>query len=144
MLVAFDQITQSVESLNQDALLSSLPFVIIDHEEFWQVIPVKTTGIYFLTHPVEGLLYIGKAKNIRNRWSDTFMGIHDCLEGAVRLGNVRLSWLPLPDGLNLLVEQKLIRLWKPKWNGHAEKGVERRRRAEEPIGPDEFKGIWRK
>lgn len=60
------------------------------------------------------------------------MAIHDCLEPAVRLGNVRLCWWVLPNDMHMVIEQMLIDLWKPKWNGVKKRDWEKNI-AEEPL-----------
>ncbi|MFH0344791.1 MAG: GIY-YIG nuclease family protein [Chromatiales bacterium] len=87
-------------------------------------LPHATSALYFLTHPSEGLLYIGKAGNFRGRWSlkSDFTGqtsielTHACLDPAINLGNVRLSWWPMPKDCLVSLESFLIQDLSPKWN----------------------------
>jgi len=102
--------------------IGALPYVVIADDDVCESLPMRTAAVYFLTHPTEGLLYIGKAKNVRSRWGAPAYRQHDCLEMAIRLRDVRLSWWALPESLLGVVEESLIRMRKPKWNGHNGKG----------------------
>ena len=159
------QINQALSEVDQAEFITSLPFVMIEEYELYKSLPTRTAAIYFLTHPELGMLYIGKAKNLRMRWAENNYNEHDCLEIALQTENVRLSWWEMPSDLHGLIEESLIRLWQPKWNGHTGKGAYRQKRdnpdpdnlqfrawvqsksaeAKDPrTSAKRFKGLWRK
>ncbi len=106
-LLNLELIDDSIASLN-----------INDHESLDQL-PLNTSCIYFLTHPKQGILYIGKASDLRGRFrGKNFSGVHTHhrLEAAIKLKNVRLSWVDCLEPAKTIIEMLLIRNLKPAWN----------------------------
>jgi hypothetical protein len=110
-------IERTLTAFDRESFLADLPYVIIEDENVYKQIPSCASGVYFLTHHQKGLLYIGKAKSIRQRWAFNAYQEHDCLEPAICLENVKLTWWVIPAHMITIVEDMLIRLWNPKWNG---------------------------
>ncbi len=100
--------------------LSSLPRFKITDEDVSERLPRAMAAIYFLLHPTEGVLYIGKAHNLKGRWSPNFFRRtpHECFEGALELGDVELAWWAVPKEYLTALEALLIQIWSPKWNVH--------------------------
>ena len=61
---AFDDITTAVSGID----IGSLPNVPIVDVYVKRTLPLSTSAVYFVTHPEEGVLYIGKANDLRARW----------------------------------------------------------------------------
>ncbi|MGH8469690.1 MAG: tyrosine-type recombinase/integrase [Gammaproteobacteria bacterium] len=80
--------------------------------------------VYFLTHPDQGLLYVGRAvalsqrfevsKNIyqQRMWDLAHAWLYPCY----RLGNVRLSWWTIPSDFIEEVESAAIKILHPRLN----------------------------
>ena len=66
--LAVDEVTTEVQNLLKDINLSKLPCISIDSVEACDRIPPGIACLYFVHHPHHGLLYIGKAANLRLRW----------------------------------------------------------------------------
>jgi hypothetical protein len=113
---ATDQIREAVQQLEPLPFIKSLPSVLIEDEEVFRRLPEEISAIYFLTHPYEELLYIGKANNVQRRWRPVG-NTHACLGPAIQLGHVKLSWWKLDIDSLSIVEDLLIKLWSPLWNG---------------------------
>lgn len=99
---------------------SELPSVLIDAIPFDNC-PFANNAIYFLTHPTYGILYVGKANNLRGRWrcdwnygALEWMPTHKQHQRALDLGGVYLSWTECknPD----VIEAILIKALQPPWN----------------------------
>jgi hypothetical protein len=110
--------------------IDSLPSVLIEDIHVARLLPFDTSAIYFLSHPEKGLLYIGTASNLQGRWSlkcDMFGEFsveltHSCLDPAINLGNVRLSWWSVPKECLVTLESFLIRDLLPRWNQRGRTG----------------------
>jgi excinuclease UvrABC nuclease subunit len=104
--------------------LSLLPRIEIRTESLYQELPRQTTAIYFLIHPTEGLLYVGKAVNLKSRWKphtypdgEIYEALtHSCLKLALEMGGVEIAWWTVPKRYLTIVETLLIQHWSPKWN----------------------------
>jgi len=104
--------------------IDALPGIDVDSLDFGDKLPVSTPAVYYLVHECKGVLYIGKATNIRSRWAfrrntvggDVPMQIHHRLEEAIRLGNVRLYWWAVPRECLVILENLLIQRHRPPWN----------------------------
>jgi len=119
-----------VESLSalKPAHIESLSGIPLENYKSINALPEATSCVYFLTHPEQGLLYIGKANNLKKRFYmypsifDTsqpeVLHTHPALIQAVRCGNTKLSWLEVSPDLNEMIEKILIGTLVPKWNGH--------------------------
>lgn len=114
----WEEIKIILASIDRSVFLAMLPNVIIEDRDVCKSLPTRMPAIYFLTHAQEGLLYVGKSKNVRSRWMSNAFQEHDCLEASLQLENVVLCWWMLPEELLAVIEPILIDLWKPKWNGH--------------------------
>ncbi len=116
----FDKLTDYVCQVN----ILKLPFIFITDFDSTHTLPVNITCVYFLTHQEEGLLYVGKALNLKTRWrvqTNIYGQIlpefnHSCLFPAIELGNVKLHWWEILPELRSLCESILIKKLKPKWN----------------------------
>ncbi len=97
-------------------------------------LPAATSAVYFLWSASKGLLYIGKAGNLRNRWRLVYsfiktgdpmedirwdpQGTHSKLRDALELGDVTLHWLAIPRDYITLAESLLVQAHTPPWNNH--------------------------
>lgn len=103
--------------------LEQLPFIELINDDFYtnNLLPSESC-LYFLTHNKEGLLYIGKAKNLRSRWridksnNGDYIKSHHMLRPVLDLKNVKLSWYKICSSLSLFIEHMLIKKLNPKWN----------------------------
>lgn len=104
--------------------LNSLPFINIKNRESFESLPPNICCVYFLIHPVQGVLYVGKAINLRSRWRIKYNAWgqfnreqnHDCLLKSIRLRDVKLAWWEIPKEYKPLIENMLIKIYNPKWN----------------------------
>ena len=104
-----------------------LPHVPVDDLDFTRMLP-ETDAVYFLISAVDGLLYIGRATNLRRRWyvnrqvSDTSKPewplCHHALKPALDLGDVQIHWLLVGRDQLAIIESLLIQLYQPPWNTH--------------------------
>jgi GIY-YIG catalytic domain len=107
--------------------IESLPSILLENYKSVDALPEATSCVYFLTHPEQGFLYIGKSNNLKKRFykypsifdssQPEELFTHPALIHAVRLGNTKLSWLEVPPVFNELIEKTLIKALEPKWNG---------------------------
>lgn len=110
--------------------IDSLPNVLIEDMYVVDLLPSDTSAIYFLSHHDKGLLYIGKASNLKGRWSlkcdiagqFSVELTHHCLDPAINLSNVRLSWWSVPKVCLATIESILIRDLSPRWNREGRTG----------------------
>lgn len=119
---ALAQITSILEQLSI-ADLPSAPMVSPDFNIF---LPTATSAIYFIRSKSRGLMYIGRATNVRNRWrkatswvrSDTICWemCHHRFRDALKLKDCVLHWLPVPKPYLGVLEGLLIHYHKPPWN----------------------------
>lgn len=89
-------------------------------------LPVRTSAIYFLWSRSEGLVYLGRATDLRIRWAAhswvhtngerALAKIHATHERALELGDVRIHWWAIPREHLGLVEGSLLRIHRPPWN----------------------------
>jgi hypothetical protein len=100
-----------IEKLSELISLDSLPSVNVDNEKVFEALPHKASCVYFLTHAEQGLLYIGKAYDLKQRFK-----YHGHIRPALSLKNVRLFWLELPCELLAICEDVLIAGRTPRWN----------------------------
>lgn len=111
-----NQIRSTLRQLEPGSFIQSLPSVLIEDEEVYRQLPVDVSAVYFLTHPIEELLYVGKTNNLQTRWRPTGH-THEYLQPAIRLGQVTLAWWVLDADISSIVEEILIGTWGPSWNG---------------------------
>lgn len=111
-----NQVRSALSRLQPELFIESLPSVLIEDDGVFRELPEDVLAVYFLTHPIEELLYIGKANDLQRRWRPTG-NTHSCLDPAIRLGCVKLSWWELDVDSLSIVEDLLIKLWSPPWNG---------------------------
>lgn len=100
-----------------------LPSIVIDTVDLGPRLP-NVACVYFLTHPDQGLLYVGRAvalsqrfevpKNIyqQRMWDLAHAWLYPCY----RLGNVRLSWWTIPSDFIEEVESAAIKILHPRLN----------------------------
>lgn len=86
-------------------------------------LPFNICGLYFLLHPDQGILYIGKTINLRQRWSilrddksNELLTCHHMLERSLEQGGVYLAWKEINREIAGLIEPILIKKLHPKWN----------------------------
>jgi hypothetical protein len=102
---------------------SQLTGVPIQGVEFIESLP-KIPAIYFLVSQKKGLVYIGKAHNLRahwwpkepldhNYWPDL---CHHRLKQAINQGDVTLHWMEVPPDQLGVLECLLIQIHQPAWN----------------------------
>lgn len=121
-----DQIRSALQQLQPEPFIESLPSVLIEDEEVYRRLPEDVSAVYFLTHPYEELLYLGKANDLRTRWRPSGH-THDCLDPTLQLRDVKLAWWALDVDLLSAVEEVLTKAWRPLWNGGAKDWIKRYR-----------------
>ena len=77
-------------------------------------LPNRTTAVYFLVSAEFGLLYVGKATDMRGRWVH---GFHHHLVDSLLLGDVTLRWLVVSRDSLADTERLFIGLLDPAFNG---------------------------
>jgi hypothetical protein len=126
--------------------IADLPAVSIDGLYINGTLPVRTSAVYFLrsespSAPFKGgenrarpgtkrngILYIGKATDLRQRWNTQIITqpsgmkyevqVHQKLKEAIALGDVRLHWWAVDKPCLAIAESLLIQLHRPPWNNH--------------------------
>lgn len=91
----------------QEQEIHTLPFVPLDQVKR---LPMSA-GIYFAIDTQEKIQYIGKAVNLKNRWSNHHK--HDDLES---IGGVRIAYLVVEESMIEEIEQALIAWFMPPLN----------------------------
>jgi hypothetical protein len=94
-------------------------------------LPDRTTAVYFLVSRSRGMLYIGRATNLRNRWGQnpyhpdehgkwggSDYPAHDQKRPSIELGDVVLHWWVVPRELLAFLESMLLQIHRPPWNSH--------------------------
>lgn len=110
------------EVLNQ-LRLDSLPSIVIDTLDLAPRLP-NVACIYFLTHADHGLLYVGRAVALAQRFAvlenmyqqRMWDLAHAWLYPCYRLGNVRLSWCEIPRDFIEEMESAAIKILHPRLN----------------------------
>jgi hypothetical protein len=119
---------------------SELPGVPIASHDVADLLPCATTAVYFLHSATRGLLYIGRATNLRSRWRlrtkaaklggphlTSKLGApyaidwelcHAKLSECIEIGDVTIHWLTVPRELLASAESLLIQIHSPPWNSH--------------------------
>jgi excinuclease UvrABC nuclease subunit len=102
-----------------------LPSVPVDDVHFAGNLPL-VPAVYFLETPSLGLLYIGRATNLRSRWAARFRWdgsgridwehSHAKLADALAVGDARLAWLAVPREYLAFTESLLLQIHTPPWN----------------------------
>ncbi len=77
-------------------------------------LPMRTTAVYFLVSAEFGLLYVGRAMDLRARWVN---GVHHHLVDCLLLGDVTLRWLVVSRESLADTERLFIGLLDPAFNG---------------------------
>lgn len=70
-------------------------------------------GIYFVISESNEVLYIGQSTNLMFRWHSTN---HNKYRDFINLGNVRIAWLVVEEIDLLIIEGKLISIFRPPFN----------------------------
>ena len=101
--------------------IGELPFLTIDGFESLTGLP-KISCVYFVVCPTtHNVLYIGKATNLRGRWSPNtnvhgdVIDVHSGFYLAAEM-KARLYWWDMPKKMIATIEGILIRKMNPKWN----------------------------
>jgi hypothetical protein len=102
--------------------IERLPATEVDGEFTWRL--PFAPAVYFLSSRSRGLLYIGKATNLRTRWALTYHVngqilwdlCHGKLRDALELGDVSISWWELPRQYITIAESVLLQIHQPPWN----------------------------
>ncbi len=85
-------------------------------------LPDATTAVYFLVSRSQGLVYIGRATNLRSRWAPLPFDLmndfpaHHKRRPAIMLGDVTLHWWTVPRESLALIESMLLQIHRPLWN----------------------------
>lgn len=105
--------------------LQNLPSISITLISLQRKLPV-VSAVYFIYHSRFGLLYIGRASNLRSRWypklrSDDLRQVdftysHHCMADALVLRGSRLYWQEVERPHLHRVETHYIRALAPAWN----------------------------
>jgi excinuclease UvrABC nuclease subunit len=119
----FEALLARLRTLN----IRELAGVRVDGEEFVQRLP-DLPAVYFLLSDKNGLLYVGKANNVRKRWAPAYwihptgktecIRRHDKLEESIALGDVTLHWWSVSRPMLAMAESLLIQIYAPPWNSH--------------------------
>jgi hypothetical protein len=109
-----DRIESRLALIYWREFVASLPAVFISSRSIVKSLP-RVSAVYFL-HNYDGLLYIGKVENLKARWAASRNVEHECLDKALKIGGVRLSWKEMEIRHLVIVESAFIRLWYPVWN----------------------------
>ena len=82
-----------------------------------QTLPNKP-GVYQYFDKNETIIYVGKAKNIKNRVKSYFVKNHDCAKTRILVRQIaRLEYIVVDSELDaLLLENNLIKKYLPKYN----------------------------
>jgi|SRR5271157_2409153 len=122
--------------------IQELPGVLINHPRFACALPTRTTAVYFLRSNKHGLLYVGKASDLRNRWLG---GWHQYLSDALTLGDVTLHWLVVSRDALSATEKALILEHRAPWNQETKRPEGGLTQLDIDLGrgnADRFRGIW--
>lgn len=77
----------------------------------------KSPGVYVMKNIAGEIIYIGKAKNLKNRISSYFIGAHDAKVTAMVAHIADLEWFVVnTENDALFLEANLINKHKPKYN----------------------------
>ncbi len=77
----------------------------------------KSPGVYVMKNSAGVIIYIGKAKNLKNRVSSYFVGAHDAKVTAMVAHIADLEWFVVnTENDALFLEANLINKHKPKYN----------------------------
>ena len=123
ILTAVNDVNRRIEALLRSLDFAELPSIPLESLISCDDIAPGISCLYFLMHPIHGLLYVGKAKDLRQRWraSGFYPGeersaTHQYHERCIELGDVCLSWLPLDETAHEIAETIAIRCFEPHWN----------------------------
>lgn len=102
--------------------IEGMPAADVD-EKIVERLPIAP-AVYFLRSRSQGLLYIGKATNLRGRWRLAYHTSGQVLwelcharhRDAVELGDVSLHWWLLPRQYITIAESALLQMHRPPWN----------------------------
>lgn len=98
-------------------LPAAQPLVELLGREFFLSLPTSA-GVYWMVGPTGQLLYVGKARNLRQRLN-SYRRTHGQSRRLIRLLHtaVFIRWEPCPDEAHALArEADLIRIYQPKFN----------------------------
>lgn len=120
-----DRVLDHIQQLTcelKDIPITDLPGVAVTDWRPLTDLPVRTSAIYFLVSRSQGLLYIGRATNLRSRWDNLPVDLmndfpaHAKRRPAIELGDVTLHWWGMPRECLAIVESILLQVNKPPWN----------------------------
>lgn len=104
------------------ALIASPPLLelagTVRYRFAWALAVPRRPGVY-LIHDLRGVLYIGRAEDLRRRFEDHLLGSHNPdVRTALRttLGNVCFSWVLVAAPEQVELERSLIRSLRPLCN----------------------------
>ena len=100
--------------------VAGLPSTPVDREDIASSLPVATSAVYFLVRKPGRVVYIGKAANLRGRWTTVYcIGdgprevywelSHHRLRQSLDAGDVTIHWLAIDRDLLDIAESVLIR-----------------------------------
>ena len=112
---------KKVRALFKRIEVTQLPSLPVSDVGFADMIALGKCGIYFLRSRHDGLLYIGKARDIRQRWraggtGDSRYPKHQHHKRCLELGGIDLHWLEIDVGDIDIAEILAIRTYDPPWN----------------------------
>ena len=112
--LALDQFAEQIAQ-QYLSILPDLPKIPIKSESFYKKIPTGVTGVYFIEKN-ENILYIGKARDARQRWRVDGEVRHHILDLALNERGCVFSWIETPARFAGAVEAICISELKPIWN----------------------------
>lgn len=118
-----EHLREAIQHLKRHSDVRYLPYAPIDRPEFAEGLP-SISAVYFICRPPKKKpLYIGRARNLKMRWTrdpgTTPLSLeveHHVLKRALRANDAVLFWLKTPPEHLTVVEMLLIQMHKPKWN----------------------------
>ena len=107
---------------HRQLLLIDPPRVALDgavsYRRGWALGVSESPGVY-LIHDLRGMLYIGRADNLRRRFEDHLLRSHNpALRRALRtpVGPLTFSWVLVASSQQIEFERTLIRSFRPLCN----------------------------
>ncbi len=127
MIPDLGRIRQTLHDLMGPLTIDELPGIRVEHVRSCRELPLEP-AVYFLKSLSLGLLYIGRATNLRSRWrTESYIDdatiinwdrCHAKHKEALDLGDVTLHWWAIDRELLGVVESILLQIHSPPWNNH--------------------------
>jgi excinuclease UvrABC nuclease subunit len=113
----------------EDALTTEAIQILeqLTHQPFDECFPLvvsltslpKRPGIYAIRHKEEGILYIGKSLNVRQRFMDGHKALYRCYVDRLAPEEIRIAVALIADEQRrrmLDLEARMIQMIKPRYN----------------------------